>query len=240
MNLKQVKSEIDFLLNKAINSDDSLRVGTSFRYASDSYRIRSELPIDIDKDKVVLNRLKRDPKIESAICLNEISKDREGLLINRLVFRELRNWSYRYGSTGRSVNDMEVPDFRDTTNKVDKIIDQFNDRITSSGGLTVNDACLAMGLAGEICDRYGLETIDEGIFESRTYNQVQEILNQCVCYIDNKDEKNLNWDQVAKTFGGIRDQSHQDLMETVGKKSVIRSLKNFEGDSIEEFLTQNK
>lgn len=239
MNLKQVRSEIDFLLNQAIHSDDSLRAGVSYRYSSDNYRIKSELPIDVDDSKVVLNRLEPYPNIESSLTLNKMSKDRDGLVINRLVFRELQDWSYRYGSKGRPVDDMEIPDFGDPTNEVDEIILHFNDRIISSEELTVNDGALAMGLAGEICDRYGLETLDEGIFDSRTYKQIQKVLDQCESYIEmNKNNGNLNWDRLAKTFGEIRDQSHQDLMEKMGRKSVVRKLKNFDGDSVEDFLSQ--
>lgn len=238
MSLGNVKEEIKFLLQKVIDSENSLKVGTSYRYVSDNYRIKAELPTGEDK-KVVLNSLETYPDISIRMAVDSISKEYENKLITRDIFRYLKEWSYRYGSKGISVDNMEIPDIGDKIDERDEIIDRLNDRIRSTDNLNVNDCSLALRIAGEICGEYGFKNLDDGIFESDSYKQSMKLLDLTESFIKMKNDGRVNWDLMASTFEDISDQTQKEIMKDVGESSIIQDLKNFEGDSINSYLKDN-
>lgn len=237
MSISQIKDQIDFLLEEAVNSENSLDTAISYRYVAKNYRIRAKLPIGED-DKVVLNNLSMYPDIDIKIAAENISEKYGNKLITRKTFFDLKEWSYMYGSTGRPVDDMVAPDFGDPIDEKDEIIIHLNDRIKTRENLTVNDCYLALSITGRICDEYGYKELDQDIFSSDEYNQVIELLDESKSFIDMKRDGRLDWDMMASTFRHISDQTHQDIMRDAGEKSVIRELKEFDGDSIQRFLEQ--
>lgn len=238
MSLDNVKNEIDILLQEVIDSKNSLEVGTSYRYASDNYRIKAELPTGEDK-KVVLNSLETYPDISIRMSVDSISEEYENKLITRDIFRYLKEWSYRYGSKGISVDNMEIPEFGDKMDERDEIIARLNDRVRSTNNLNVNDCSLALRIAGKICVEYGFEDLDDSIFKSDSYKQSIQLLDLTESFIKMKNDGRLNWDLMASTFEDISDQTQKEIIKDVGKSSVIQDLKNFEGDSIDSYLENN-
>jgi hypothetical protein len=235
MGIKEVQGVVDFLLEEAVNSDDKIRMGVSFSSISGYYRLRAELPLEEDDRNVVMNKLEAYPDVSIHLDMKELS-DKYNRVITRDSFRHLTEWSYRYGSKGRPVEDMTPPDVGEERDEIDRLVYTLNDIIDESEDLTVNDVALALSLADVIVNKYGLEEIDDSIFESDEYNQVSAIIEKVDGFIDMKNDGRLNWDMMASTYQMINRNTQEDIMEDLGKRRVIRDLEDFEGDSIEEFL----
>lgn len=233
-----VQDQIDFLLEKAIQSDESLEVAVSYRYISDYYRLQAELPLEEDEREVVLNVLEAYPDIKFRIDIDEISEEFDKV-VTRDTFRAYREWAYRYGSKGKELDDVTPPDVGGPTDPSCQVVCDLNSFVENTDGHTINDAALAVELAGMIADKYGVEDLDEEVFNSEPYEQIKQITNIIHSFVEMKDDGRLNWNMMANTFDDIRDQTHQDIMKEAGKREVIRKLKESETDSIEVFLEEN-
>lgn len=233
MRPNDVQKIVDFLLRQLTESEKHLKEGVSYRYVSDYYRIKSEIPLEEDNRRVVLNRLEEYPAVEFCLTIDEISEEYNRIM-TRETMRFYREWAYRYGSKGRHLDDVSVPDVGDPTDFSCRVICELNDKIEETDKYTVNDASLAFKLAGEIVD--DSEVFDTGVFNSDRYNQVKLITEEIQSFIVGRDVGRLEWDMLAKTFDGVRDRTQQDIMEDLGKRRIIRRLKDTDTDSIAEFL----
>ena len=233
MRLENVKQEIDILLDYAINRDDDL-YSINYRFIADYYRINSERDIN-EGNSVVLNSLSEYPDASIKITIETISDKYNDTVLTRNSLMYLKDWAYRYGSTGIDVENMEVPDVGENTHKDNEIIYDINDRVINEQ-LTVNDAALALKLTEVISHRYGHEELDKNIFESKEYNQVMKILTEIDDFIEMKNDDRLNWDMMASTIETMRQNAQENIMEQSGKRDIIRKLKEFDSDSIDRFL----
>jgi hypothetical protein len=235
MGIKEIQDIVDFLLEEAVNSDNKIRMSVSFGSISGYYRLRAELPLEEDDRKIVMNNLKAYPDVGIHLDMKELS-DKYNRVITRDSFRHLTEWSYRYGSKGRPVEDMTPPDVGEERDEIDGLVYTLNGIIDESEDLTVNDVSLALSLGDVIVNKYGLEEIDERIFESDEYKQVSAIIEKVDSFIDVKNDGRLNWDMMASTYQMINRNTQKDIMRNLGRRRVIKDLEDFEGDSIEEFL----
>ena len=234
MNLQSVHGTIDNLLETAESSKNE-RLGVQYHYIADYYRINAEPPLSQDKRKVVLNTLKAYPDVQLPIHINELSEQYKRVA-TRDAFRFLTEWAYRYGSKGSPVEDVENPDTGERVDEMDDVVNRLNTSINETE-LTVNDVSLALKLAGLIWDDFDEENY-ETVFNTPRYQQISEILNSTSEFIEMK-QPEIDWDKLGGTFDSINNQTQQDVMKEAGKRAILRELKQFESDSIEEYLEQN-
>lgn len=238
MRINKVKEQIDFLLNKLINNEDVSYFVTDYEQIANNYRINTVEPIT-DSNEVVLNVLESYPGSNIMMSIDEISEEFDDRMLTKSVLEYLSEWSYIYGSKGKSVDNMEVPNyFGDPTNKVDEIKINMNERVKSTDNLNPNDMALAIEIAGLICSEYISEYTDLDVFNSDTYIQVMNILEECESFIEMKRDGRLDWDMMGSTFKEISKYIQADIMKNKGKETIIEELQEFEGDSIEEYLDQ--
>lgn len=231
MNISKIQDTIDELLKIAVESENE-RLGTSYRYIADYYRLKAELSLDREDRSVVLNNLSEYPDVQLLIQMDEISENYQRSA-TRDVSKYLREWSYRYGSKGRPVEKMDNPDTGELVDKTDEIVSILNTKVNKSK-LTVNDIALILKLANTI---YKDNSTKKDIFQTERYEQVQDILEVVEKSLEKK-QPDLDWDKMAGTFDLIRDQTQQDIMKELGRKEIISELREFNSDSIEEFLNK--
>jgi hypothetical protein len=231
MNISEIQETLDELLKKALESENK-KLGVSYRYISDYYRLNAELSLEKEERSVVLNTLSEYPDVQLLIEIDEISENYKRTA-TRDVSRYLREWSYRYGSKGRPVEKMDNPDTGERVDETDEIVSILNTRVNKSE-LTVNDVALALKLADTIYEDYENK---KDIYQTERYKQVQEILEEVEKSLEKK-QPDLDWDKMAGTFDLIREQTQQDIMKELGRKEIISELNEFNGDSIEAFLNE--
>lgn len=229
-NIKHVRETIDYLLDVYEDIGHKVRLDSVYKYIGDYYRINAE--VDRDKNKVVLNVLKSYPDIEIQIKIDEISEEYTRH-ITRDSIHYLKEWSYRYGSKGRSVENMALPDTGDITDSTDQIVDQLNSRIKNTE-LSVNDVSLALKLSHIILKN---TSSDGNIKETESYKQVIKLLEIVEDFINMK-QPDIDWDLLAGMFNLIEQNTQEDIRENLGEKNIIRELREFDGDSIEKYLKQ--
>lgn len=238
MRINKVKEQIDFLLNKLINNKDISYFVRDYERIANDYRINTVEPIT-DSNEVVLNVLESYPGSNIMMSIDEISEEFDDRMLTKSVLEYMSEWSYIYGSKGKSTDNMEVPNyFGDPTNKVDEIKINMNERVKSTDNLTPNDMALAIEIAGLICREYISEYTDADVFNYDTYIQVMNILGECESFIEMKRDGRLDWDMMGSTFREISKYIQADIMKNKGEESIIEDLQEFEGDSIEEYLDQ--
>lgn len=231
MNISEIQETLDELLKKALESENK-KLGVSYRYISDYYRLNAELSLEKEERSVVLNNLSEYPDVQLLIEIDEISENYKRTA-TRDVSRYLREWSYRYGSKGRPVEKMDNPDTGERVDETDEIVSILNTRVNKSE-MTVNDVALALKLADTVYEDYENK---KDIYQTERYKQVQEILEEVEKSLEKK-QPDLDWDKMAGTFDLIREQTQRDIMKELGRKEIISELNEFNGDSIEAFLNE--
>lgn len=228
--LSSVSEYIDYLIEYALNTEDSIRVATSYNLLADNYSIKAELSYDEGK-KVVLNTLQTYPSMDLKFTFDDLSET-YSKIVTRDCLTYLKHWSYRYGSKGK--DSVEVPNFNSgTETEVDKLVTKLNSQILEHEDLNVNDIALALKLTHVIFERYDFE--EDGIWDSDVYTQVQAMLEETKSFINSKDP--IDWDVLGKTFDMYVHFTQEEIMKRSGKREVLRELREFEGTTV-EFLEE--
>lgn len=194
------------------------------------YRINAERSSTEDKREVVLNVLGSYPNVSLPIALDEISEDYDRVVTRDALF-SIKEWAYRYGSKGRPVEQMSCPDTGERIDIIDDAVATLNSTINETE-LTVNDAALAAELAQIVWNNHDSET---SVFESQQYEQVGKILDEFADFITRK-QPGLDWDMLGGSCADYENRQQEQLMKTMGKRSVMQELREFDSDSIQEFL----
>lgn len=230
MSIKNVKKQVNFLLNKSDKSDMSL--AANHEQIANHYR--TNIQSSKDSNKVVLDVLESYPASHIMMSIDKISKEFNNRLITKSAIEQLSEWSYINGSKGKSVEDMEVPDFEDSSN----LTNEINERIKSAKDLNPNDMALAIELANLVYTEYSTDSEDVDVLDSDPYMQVINILEECESFIQTKKDGRLYWDIMGRTFTEISKYIQEDILKNRGEEMVYKELKDFESDSIEEYLEQ--
>jgi hypothetical protein len=237
MTISDIHEIVDYLLEKTVETDTSIRDELIHRYISAYYAKGAGLPVDKDERRVVLNMFGSYPASGLTSVIDEIA-DKYNRTTTKELLRLYMEWSYRYGSKGRDIDDMEKPDPGDLEPGTDEIVQMMNSHIDNQSSLNVNDALLALGVSNTICNRYEFDDIDDNIFNSAPYKQFVKINEEVESFINTKHDGYLvlNWDILASTLDSLKKVVHEDIIEERAKEQVIQDLEDAEHDSIKKFL----
>lgn len=232
--IPELTDTIDFLLDAAINADNSLRDTIGYRYLAGNYRIRAERPHEEDNRKIVLNTLEQYPAATLYTDIQDTIDARTKRVITRDLFLKGTEWAYRYGAKGRPLDDMEPPVF-EGANDPHPVVEDINDRINTTP-LTVNDAAFAQHLTHNIYYHSNREDITNDIYDTPAYTHTQTVLNLIGGFIDQKTIESIDWNMLGATFDQYAQMTQEDIKQNIGERSVLRELREFDGDSISAFL----
>lgn len=227
MPLPEVREIVDELLSNGVAAADTPTDLIRYKHIADYYRLSAEGDLN-EPRKISLNHLSRYPAPQFSVTVLD-DRSREELVYLRDALKHYTDWAYRYGALK---SEYSLPK---TGDGAEETVPQLNEKITNTDGLTVNDMFLALKLASIIIDSEdSTDALTSRVFQSTAYETVTELADATQAIFEAKDE--INWDMLGKTFDETGQFAQERLRETTGERRVLRELRNFEGESIDEFL----